>query len=211
VTLKIAQMRVKYNRVSTLQQSGDRFTADTDKYDLVLMDKVSGSVGFRERPNAKELIQLVEEGQVTDLVIEEFSRIGRNTGDCIRTLEWLDENKVNVIVRNLGLSSRPNGTKNPIWKMISAVMSSLYELELENIKERTMVGRQVYVQKGGILGRPKGSNQTELEFLNKGMSQNVLKSLKKGLTIREASKVVGVSTRSVLKVKKIGIKNGILT
>lgn len=204
-------MRVKYNRVSTLQQSGDRFTADTDKYDLVLMDKVSGSIGFRERPRAKELIQLVEEGQVTDLVIEEFSRIGRNTGDCIRTLEWLDENNVNVIVRNLGLSSRPNGNKNPIWKMISAVMSSLYELELENIKERTMVGRQVYVQKGGILGRPKGSNKTELEFLNKEMSQNVLKSLKKGLTIREASKVVGVSTRSVLKVKKIGIKHGILT
>lgn len=203
-------MKVKYNRVSTIQQTGDRFSVDPDKYDLVLMDKVSGSVGFRDRPKGKELAKLVEEGKITDLVIEEFSRIGRNTGDCIRTLEWLEENNVNVVVRNMGLQSRPNGKKNPIWKMISSVMASLYELELENIKERTQVGRQVYVQRGGVLGRPKGSNQTELEFMKKEMSQSVIKSLKKGLTVREVSKVVGVSTRSVMKVKKLGTKLGLL-
>ncbi len=33
-------MRVKYNRVSTLGQTGNRFEADTDKYDLVLLDKI---------------------------------------------------------------------------------------------------------------------------------------------------------------------------
>ncbi|MZQ48617.1 MAG: recombinase family protein [Bacteroidales bacterium] len=203
-------MKVKYNRVSTLQQSGDRFTADTDSYDLVLMDKVSGSVGFKDRPKGRELIKLVEEGKVTDLIIEEFSRLGRNTGDCIRTLEWLEEKNINVIVRNLGIQSRPNGKKNPVWKMMSAVMSSMHELELENIKERTTVGRQVYVQKGGVLGRPKGSNQSETEFLKKDKSSAVLKSLKKGLTVREASKVAGVSTRSVMKVKRLGIKHGIL-
>ena len=42
-------MRVKYNRVSTLQQSGDRFTVDQTNYDLVLFDKISGSVPFKER------------------------------------------------------------------------------------------------------------------------------------------------------------------
>jgi len=51
---------------------------------------------------------------------------------------------VNVSIRNIGLQSRPNGKKNPIWKMISSVMSSLYEMELENIAERTATGRQVF-------------------------------------------------------------------
>ena len=32
-----------------------------------------------------------------------------------------------------------------------------YVIELENIKERTMLGRQVYVQRGGKLGRPTGT------------------------------------------------------
>ena len=130
-------MKVKYNRVSTFQQSGNRFTMDKEVYDLVLLDKVSGSVGFKDRPKGKELTKLVDAGQVAELVTEEFSRLGRNTGDVIRTLEWLEEREVNVCVRNVGLQSRPNGKKNPIWKMISSVMSSLYEMELENIKERT--------------------------------------------------------------------------
>ena len=43
--------------------------------------------------------------------------------------------------------------------MISPPMSSLYEMIPENIKERTMVGSQDYVQNGGVLGRPKGSNE----------------------------------------------------
>jgi DNA invertase Pin-like site-specific DNA recombinase len=203
-------MKIKYNRVSTLQQSGDRFSVDNDKYDIVFLDKVSGSVGFKDRPKGKEVAKLVDENKVKELVVEEFSRLGRNTGDVIRTLEWLEESEVNVIVRNIGLQSRPNGKKNPIWKMISSVMSSLYEMELENIRERTAVGRQVFLQKGGILGRPKGSNQTEMDFLKKEMSMSVIKSLKRGLTIREVSKVVGVSTRSVMKVKKVGVKHGLL-
>ena len=151
----------------------------------------------------------MDEGKVKELVVEEFSRLGRNTGDVIRTLEWLDEMGVNVIVRNMGLQSRPNDQKNPIWKMISSVMSSLYEMELENIKERTMVGRQVFVQNGGILGRPAGSNESDSSFLKKEMSINVIKSLKKGLTIRETSKVLDISTRSVMKVKKIATRQQI--
>jgi len=204
-------MKIKYNRVSTIQQTGDRFSMDKEIYDLVLMDKVSGSIGFKVRPKGKELMKLVDEGKVIELVVEELSRLGRNTGDVIRTLEWLEEKKINVFVRNIGLQSRPGGKKNPIWKMITSVMSSLYEMELENIKERTTVGRQVFVQKGGILGRPKGTNESELIFLQKEMSLSVIKSLKKGLTIRETSKVLGISTRSVMKVKKMGNRYGIFT
>jgi len=203
-------MKIKYNRVSTIQQTGDRFTADKEKYDLVLMDKVSGSIGFKDRPKGKELSRLVEEGRVDELVVEEFSRLGRNTGDVIRTLEWLEEKGVNVMVRNIGLQSRPNGKRNPIWKMISSVMSSLYEMELENIKERTMVGRQVYVQRGGRLGRPDGSIETEIDFLKKEQIQRILKSLKKGFTIREICKIADCSNKTVIKAKKLSVKHRVL-
>lgn len=203
-------MKVKYNRTSTLGQSGDRFTADTDHYDLVLFDRISGTVPFKERPKGKELVNLIEQGKVKEIYIEELSRIGRNVGDCISVCEWIDSKEVNIIVRNLGLQSRPKGVRNPVWTMISAVLSSMYSMELENIKERTSVGRQVYLQKGGVLGKPKGSCETEGVFLKKEASINVMKSLKKGLTARETSKVNGVSTRTVMKVKKLGQKHGVL-
>lgn len=204
-------MRVKYNRVSTLNQSGNRFAADTDKYDLTLLDKVSGTVAFADRPKAKELIMLIEEGKVKELIVEEFSRLGRNTGDAVRTLEWLDEKMVNVVVRDLSLQSRPNGKKNPVWKMISSVMSSLYEMELENIKERTSVGRQVYVLRGGRLGRPTGSTETETKFLEKAQTLKIIKGLKKGLSIREISKVADCSNRTVTKARRLALKHGRLS
>lgn len=121
----------------------------------------------------------VEEGKVIDLVVEEFSRLGRNMCDVIRTLEWLEEMEVNVIVLKNHLQSRPNGKKNPVWKMISSVMTGLYEMELGNIRERTMPGRVVYVQKGGRLCRPVGSGESKRKFIYQDKSREILKYLKK--------------------------------
>ena len=203
-------MRVKYNRVSTQIQSGNRFEADTDNYDLTLLDKISGTVPFKERPQAKILINKIEEGIISEITVEELSRLGRHTGDCITTLEWMDSKEVNVIVRNLGVQSRPNGKKNPIWSVLTSVISSLYALELENIKERTSVGRQIYVQRGGILGRKIGSTTSDRDFMDKPKSQKILEYIKKERTIREIAKQVDASTKTVLKVKKVANKLNLL-
>ena len=196
-------MRVKYNRVSTLNQSGDRFGTDTESYDLTLLDKVSGSVSFRDREKGKEVIRLVEEGLLKELVVEEFSRLGRNTGDVISTLEYLDSMGVNVRVRNIGLESRPGGKKNPIWKMISSVMSSLYEMEKENILERTRSGRMVAIQRGVKMGRPRGTQENVKRFLNKPKNQEIQKLLKRGLLYSEIQKVVECSPKTISKVKRL--------
>ena len=196
-------MKLKYNRTSTMNQDGERFKVDEDQYSKTIMDKgVSGVVPFREREGGREIVDLVERGELKELVVEELSRLGRNTGDCITTLEWLEENKVNVVVRNIGLQSRPNGVKNPIWKMITSVMSSIYEMELENIKERTHYGRMMYVRNGGKLGRPKGSEKPK-EFLSKPKSKQIMKYLELGMSVRETSKLVGCSSKTVMKVKNL--------
>jgi DNA invertase Pin-like site-specific DNA recombinase len=203
-------MRVKYNRVSTLLQTGNRFEADTEKYDLVLLDKISGTVFFKDRPEAKKLIKLIEQGKVSVLVTEEFSRLGRNTGDVINTLDWFEKMSINVRIRNLGIESRPEGKKNPVWKILSATMSSLYEMELSSILERTTVGRMVYVQNGGVLGRPKGGGETDLQFINKPKNQRALEYLKKDRTIREIAKQLDMSTKTVMKVKSTALKMELL-
>lgn len=196
-------MRVKYNRVSTLNQTGNRFQIDKNKYDLELMDKVSGSVDFFERKNGSRIKTLVQSGKVKELVVEELSRLGRNTGNVISTLEYLEDHKVNVFVRNIGMYSRPNGEKNPIWKMITSVMSSIYEMELENIRERTRIGQMVYINNGGKIGRPKGTTLNDNDFLKKEKSRKVISYLQKNYTIREVSKICGVSIGLVMKVKKV--------
>lgn len=197
-------MRIKYNRTSTINQDGERFKLDKDNYDLVLFDKgVSGKVPFNEREKGIQLTQLIIEGKVKELVVEELSRLGRNTIDVLSTLHWLEEKDVNVVVRGMGnLQSQVNGKKNPIWNLITSVMSSIYELEREQILERTEMGRKMYVINGGKLGRKVGSNENIQTFLSKPKSKQIISLLEKGKSVRDISGRLGVSPKTIVKVRK---------
>ena len=197
-------MKIKYNRTSTLNQTGERYKLDEDGYDLTLFDKgVSGKVPFKEREKGRVLVELIEKGEVETIVVEELSRLGRNTVDVLTTLQWLEEKGVNVVVRGMGnLQSQVDGKKNPIWNLITSVMSSLYELEREQIKERTEMGRKMYVINGGKLGRRTGSNENIQSFLQKPKVKQIQSLLEKGKSVRDICGRLEVSPTTVVKVKK---------
>jgi DNA invertase Pin-like site-specific DNA recombinase len=197
-------MKIKYNRTSTINQEGERFKMDKDVYDLTLFDKgVSGKVPFKEREKGIELMKLVSLGKVSELVVECLSRLGRNTVDTLTTLKWLEDNGVNVVVKSMGnLQSHIDGKKNPIWNLVTSVMSSLYELERENIMERTEMGRRMFVFNGGKLGRKVGTVENRQEFLQKEKNQKIISLLDKGKSVRDISSRLGVSTKTIVKVRK---------
>jgi DNA invertase Pin-like site-specific DNA recombinase len=198
------RMKIKYNRTSTINQSGERYKLDKDVYDLTLFDKgVSGKVPFKEREKGIVLVELVEKGEVETVVVEELSRLGRNTVDVLTTLQWLEEKGVNVVVRGMGnLQSHIDGKKNPIWNILTSLMSSLYELEREQIRERTDMGRKMYVINGGKLGRKVGSNENLQSFLQKPKVKQIQSLLEKGKSVRDICGRIGVSPSTVVKVKK---------
>lgn len=206
----MGNLRVKYNRVSTLQQTGNRFDTDTEKYDKIFFDKISGSVKFKDRPKAQEMIKLIEQGKVTEIVLEELSRCGRNTADVINTLAWFDQKEINVHVRNIGLQSRPNGQPNKIFNLITVILSGIDALSLESTKERTKMGRDIFVLRGGILGRPTNSIESESKFISKPKNQKCVEYLRKGRTIREISKILSMSTSTIQKVKKVAVKRDLI-
>lgn len=201
-------MKIKYNRVSTLGQTGNRFQEDKEQYDLVLLDKVSGKVPFKERDGGKKIWKLVSEGKVNEVVFTELTRAGRDTQDLISTLSYLDEHNVAVVIQNLGIRSIQEGAsinkvKNPMFKLMTSIMSSIAELELENIKERIQAGRAVYQANGGVWGRPTGTNESEKKFMEKPQIKKVVSQLEKGMSIMNTSKITGVSHMTILKTKKI--------
>ena len=194
-------MKVKYNRTSTIQQEGERFKLDKDNYDLTIFDKgVSGKIPFSEREGGIKLTKLVNEGKIKEVVVEELSRLGRNTIDTLTTLKSFEEKGINVVVRGMGnLQSMIDGKKNPIWNLITSVMSSLYELERENILERTEMGRKMYVMNGGKLGRKVGSVENRKEFLQKDKTKKIVSLLEKGKSVRDMRSSLGVSTKTSVK------------
>lgn len=205
-------MKVKYIRWSTLTQTGARQLLDVQDYDLVLQEQISGSIAFAKRPKGQELLKMVKAGKVTDLIVEEFSRLGRNAYDTLTTLQTCEENKVNVHIQNMSVSSRVNKKSNPLFKMFSHIFSVIAEQEREQIKERTEMGKVAARHKGVVFGRKQGSNERKVDFLRKDGSKKILKYLSTGeYTIREISKLTEASTATVMKVKNIALETNALT
>lgn len=198
-------MRVKYQRTSTQPQSGQRFEMDKEQYDLVLFDRgISGTKPFRERTNGMKIITLVEEGTLKELIVPELRDIGRNTFDTISVLDFMERHSVIVTIQSLGnLQSIVEGKKNPLWTLVSSIMSSLYQMELENLKLRTHMGRQSYIMKGGKLGRKIGTKENDSSFMMKPRTREIISLLKKGKSTRDICGRLNVSPNLVTKVRKI--------
>jgi DNA invertase Pin-like site-specific DNA recombinase len=200
-------MRVKYIRWSTIGQSGSRQLLNSENCDLILQEQISGSIAFAKRPKGAELLKMIENGKVTDLYVEEFSRLGRNAFDTLTTLNLCEQNGVTVHIQNMNLSSHVNGKPNPLFKLFSHIVSVIAEQEKELIKERTEMGKIAARQKGVVFGRKSGSNERKVDFLNKENNKLILKYLNEGkTTIREIAKITDASTATIMKVKRVALE-----
>jgi len=68
--------------------------------------------------------------------------------------------------------------------------------------ERTEMGRKMFVINGGKLGRKIGTVENRQEFLQKETNQKIISLLDKGKSVRDISGRLGVSTSTVVKVRK---------
>ena len=183
-----------------MKQSGERFKDDSATYDLTLFDKVSGSIPFDKRPEGAKLVKLIEEGKVGRVVVEEISRLGRNVMDVSKTLVFLEEHKVNLNIRNMGIESMVEGKPNPTFRLILQIMASISEMEKEHIKERTAQGRAVAVAKGVKMGRKEGTKETKAEFLNK--HKNAVRLLKESdFSIRDIARLEKLAPSTIQRLK----------
>ena len=198
-------MIIKYNRTSTINQKGERFKLDKDNYDLTINDfGVSGKIPFNKREGGSKLIELVEEGKVSKIVFEDLSRCGRTLKDSINTLDFFFEKGVVIKVRNIGIESHtPNGEKNPMWNIVTSILSSVYEMERERILEITEMGRKQYVLAGGKLGRKVGFREDKMVFERKPQTKSIIKFLKMGKSNRDIIGRLNCSPKTITKVRKL--------
>jgi DNA invertase Pin-like site-specific DNA recombinase len=118
--------------------------------------------------------------------------------------------KVSIFIKNFNIETLDDkGHINPMTQFMLEIINTLNQLERNNIVQRLRSGFEQY-RKTNPIGRKVGSFQTEEELL--GKYPQVLKYLKKGLSIRQVSGLTNnTSTNTILKVKKTAIKKGILT
>ena len=193
-------MNCRYIRVSSITQNDARQIAKKHNDELLFIDKVSGSIPFIKRENAKLLIEQVKKGNIKNVSVSSIDRLGRNIIDVLQTIEFFTINGVTLKVDNLGLESLVNGKENPTFKLIISVLANIAEMERSSIRERQMEGIALAKARGTYKGRIKGTTETTEEFLIK--YKEVIKHLKLNKSLRDISSRCNVSLATVQKVKK---------
>ena len=193
--------KARYIRVSTGNQKTARQEARQSKDEILFTDIVSGSIPFEDREKGKDLMKAIQSGEIDYVSVSSIDRLGRNLYNILTTLEFFKENGIILKVNNLGIESLVNGKENSAFKLIISVMANIAEMERESILERQREGIALAKLKGIYKGRVLGSKESEVDFLAK--YKEVVKSLKKGNSVRDTAKICKVSTGTVQKVKRL--------
>lgn len=201
---------VIYARVSSTndRQNTERQIADLTKYaeykemeiSKVFEEKISGAKKNSERPVFVEAINFCKTNKIDILLVSELSRLGRNAFEVLETVKQLVDEGINLYMQKEQFTLLDGEGKPSMFAPIMiATLSTCAQLERENIKFRLNSGRQLYIEKGGKLGRKEGSKKTTEQKQEE--YKQVLRELKRGTSIRKVAKLCDVSVSTVQRLK----------
>ena len=197
-------MKIYYQRVSSLSQHLERQNVGAVDYDFLIEDKVSGSIPFFERNGGKEMLKIVEKGGVFEIGVWEITRIGRDVRDIVNTIHFFTTKGICINFISQGLKTlNPDGSENPISKMVINILGVISEMERNQLLERQYQGIQIAKAKGIYKGRKKGTQEDTLTFLSKPRNKKVIELLKKGYKVGEIQKITELSPNTISKIKSM--------
>ena len=186
-------MKVIYGRISSIGQKDDTQLKEGVKS---FIDTISGTISFMERPQAKKLIAYLEKNPTAKTIVKDISRLGRDTKDVLNTIEFFNSNKYELEILNPGIK-----TDTPIGKMMLTMISAVYEMELNNIKERTQQGREVGKIKGVYKGRKKGAVAKDDVLIKK--HSDIVNCLKQGMSMNKTATTLKKNRATVKRIDTI--------
>ncbi len=196
------------NRQDTERQTNELIEyANKMGYELVGVyeEKVSGFKKNEDRPIFSRMLEEIEKGTIDKVLVWELSRIGRSVIQSLQNIQLLTDKKVSIYIKNFNLETlNDDKTPNSLSMFMVQILFSVANMEAQLTKSRMVSGYQNHIKNGGKVGRKSGSIETEEETIQK--HSDVLKLLKKKLSIRQISGLTKKSTNTVLKVKNISQK-----
>lgn len=209
--MKIQNLKtVIFCRVSTLDQSYDRQVNDlkkiADKFSFdvveVITEKISGAKSNEERLGVQQLLAGARNGKFQKVLVTEVSRLGRSTLETLKLVEELHSCGVSIYLQDLNTETLDEkGEMNMQTEMMLHMLSLFAKNERRNTIERIRSGMAEAKANGIHCGRYSGTEEKPEQFLSK--YPKVIDGLKRGLSVRECTKVYEVSLGTVAKVRKL--------
>ncbi len=206
---------VIYSRVSSegTRQDTERQTTELIEYSKkmgyelvgVYEEKISGYKKNEDRPVFSKMLEEIEKGTIDKVLVWELSRIGRSVIQSLQNIQLLTDKKVSIYIKNFNLETlNEDKTPNSLSMFMVQILFSVANMEAQLTKSRMISGYRNHIKNGGKVGRKSGSIETEEETIQK--HTDIVKLLKKKLTIRQIAGLTNKSTNTVLKVKGISEK-----
>lgn len=199
-------------RVSTQAQDYQRQVTELQEYcdkvgwevTRVFANKVSGAKVVKERPEIVEMVEYIKNNDVKRVVCLEISRLGRNTLEALKVINYLNEHGVSLYVKNYNLETLVDGKVNPVASLICTILLEIGSLERQSIIERTSSGRNQYIAKcreqGIKMGRPSSYRKSDEAY--KDQYSKEISLLRKGISLRNVQAITGTAVGTLRKLSK---------
>ena len=202
ILARVSSMAQDYQRqVNELQEYCDRVGWEVMR---VFANKVSGAKAVTERPEIVEMVEYIKNNDVKRVVCLEISRLGRNTLEALKVINYLNEHGVSLYVKNYNLETLIDGKVNPVASLICTILLEIASMERLTIKERMTSGRNQYIakcKKEGIkMGRPSSYRKSDEAY--KDQYAKEISLLRKGISLRNVQAITGTAIGTLRKLSR---------
>lgn len=198
------------SRVSTVIQENKRQIQELSEYASkmgwevvkVFEETISGAKKNEERPVLNEMIAFIKANNIDKVLCWELSRIGRNSLEVLKTIQLLNENCISLYIKNYNIETlNEKCDVNPLSQFMVQILTSVSEMERTQIRGRIKSGYDTYRKNGGKVGRKEGYKKDKEALLAE--HKDVVKLLRKKLSVRNIMDITGKSSGTVQKIKKL--------
>lgn len=150
------------------------------------------------------MVEYIKSNDVKRVVCLEISRLGRNTLEALKVINYLNEHGVSLYIKNYNLETLVDGKVNQVSSLICTILLEIGSLERNSIIERTTSGRNQYIAKckeqGIKMGRPSSYRKSDETY--KEQYQKEISLLRKGISLRNVQAITGTAVGTLRKLSR---------
>ena len=169
-----------FGRVSTNVQDYERQVNELTALALrnnwsveaVFCEKISGAKKNTERKELSRMVKYVQAHNINKVMVSELSRLGRDTLQVLEVIEQFNKLGISLYIQNYGIETlTENGEVNPMSQFLITILAEVARIEGYRKSETDM--REQYAE--------------------------VIRLLRKGISLRNISKITGTSVNTIRK------------
>ena len=171
-----------YMRVSTEDQAREGFSLPEQKERLEAYCKFNGyriveyytDAGIsaktgNHRPEYDRMLEDGKQGKINMIIALKLDRITRSTRDWETLMDYLEKYNINIAFVNDDINTTANG------KMVSRIMMSVSQNEIERTSERTIIGLEGAIKQGHIPARaPLGYKHIDKKLVPDPLTKDIV-------------------------------------